>query len=612
MHKRGAVGDGKARSDTSNAAVLNQQKGTPRQKQTLQHTTRNPDKRPPVAVLVTACVIGVVVGMSVGYSVWAMDDSNNRNATDSSVFRLITQLAPGLNVSNSSLIGNISSLVELLGLSNGNSSKGVQPKLTDGYHVHHPVVMIPGLCCSGLELWQGKSCAASTFRQRMWGTVSMMHQFVLQTSCWAEHMTLDPSSGEEIDPPGIKLRPSTGMAASDYVVPGYWVWAPLIEHLATVGYDTNTMFMFAYDWRLHFENVEKRDHGFSRLKSEVEMLQSTNEDHKVVLITHSMGANILLHFLKWVESPLGGRGGPTWVNDHVQSVVAIGPPWLGSPKVIPPILSGEMSEATRILGPLTVMFDKFFSKQQRMQLFRSWGSLGSLLPRGGNTIWGNEKLSADDPAVILNSTLGKIIRYDHNGSYLLMDDLIKWIDTDPVLHHITSRYSYGASVTAEDDPHKWSNPLESPLPNANNLTIYCLYGVGKGTERAYHYTPGRGTERTSLNLGVNLPKADISAGVQSTDGDGTVPLISLGYMCVEAWPNNPKLNPGGVQTVTKEYKHLPATLSLRGGKDTGDHVDIMGNSHLMDDVLHIVSGQGNKVETTILSNIKEMSKKIPL
>lgn len=39
----------------------------------------------------------------------------------------------------------------------------------------------------------------------------------------------------------------------------------------------------------------------------------------------------------------------------------------------------------------------------------------------------------------------------------------------------------------KDDPFHWSNPLEVPLPNAPEMTIYCLYGVGKTTERFYFY-----------------------------------------------------------------------------------------------------------------------------
>eukprot|EP00620_Florenciella_sp_RCC1587_P018290 CAMPEP_0182580970 /NCGR_PEP_ID=MMETSP1324-20130603/48640_1 /TAXON_ID=236786 /ORGANISM="Florenciella sp., Strain RCC1587" /LENGTH=69 /DNA_ID=CAMNT_0024797267 /DNA_START=20 /DNA_END=226 /DNA_ORIENTATION=+ len=50
-----------------------------------------------------------------------------------------------------------------------------------------------------------------------------------------------PPSG--LDPPGIKVRPAQGFEATDYVIGGYWVWAKLVENLADIGYDMNSMAM---------------------------------------------------------------------------------------------------------------------------------------------------------------------------------------------------------------------------------------------------------------------------------------------------------------------------------------------------------------------------------
>ena len=38
---------------------------------------------------------------------------------------------------------------------------------------------------------------------------------------------------------------------------------------------------------------------------------------------------------------------------------------------------------------------------------------------------------------------------------------------------------------------KWINPLEARLPLAPNMRIYCLYGVGKPTERSYWFRYGQ-------------------------------------------------------------------------------------------------------------------------
>ena len=39
-----------------------------------------------------------------------------------------------------------------------------------------------------------------------------------------------------------------------------------------------------------------------------------------------------------------------------------------------------------------------------------------------------------------------------------------------------------------EDPATWHvDPLRCPLPHAPSLQMFCLYGVGKPTERAYQY-----------------------------------------------------------------------------------------------------------------------------
>jgi len=74
--------------------------------------------------------------------------------------------------------------------------------------------------------------------------------------------------------------------------------------------------------------------------------------------------------------------------------------------------------------------------------------------------------------------------------------------------------------------------------------------------------------------------------------DGTVPLISLGYMCVKGWKDS-LYNPAGIKVITREYYHETASsFDLRGGSKTADHVDILGNyavtvSNLLHPILHV-------------------------
>ena len=78
-------------------------------------------------------------------------------------------------------------------------------------------------------------------RQRMWagGNFGMAQALFANVECWLKHVALDPETG--LDVPGINLRPAHGLEAVDYFVPGYAVWAKLIQALADLGYDSNNL-----------------------------------------------------------------------------------------------------------------------------------------------------------------------------------------------------------------------------------------------------------------------------------------------------------------------------------------------------------------------------------
>merc|ERR1712066_1103482 len=94
---------------------------------------------------------------------------------------------------------------------------------------------------------------------------------------------------------------------------------------------------------------------------------------------------------------------------------------------------------------------------------------------------------------------------------------------------------------------------------------------------------------------------------------GTVPLVSLGYMCSHGWRDFKEYNPSGVKVWTKEYKHVPATMLAdpRGGPMTSKHIDILWNTELLTDLLKIVSGDTKDMEKDrIFSNITTIGPKI--
>lgn len=120
-------------------------------------------------------------------------------------------------------------------------------------------------------------------------------------------------------------------------------------------------------------------------------------------------------------------------------------------------------------------------------------------------------------------------------------------------------------------------------------------------------------------------------GYHRSEGDGTVPLISLGYMCTHGWRGS--LNPAAARVVTRDYKLTPISFSravmsewwegalqltelARGGATAADHVDVMGNVELIRDILSIVVQRGDGApappEQRILSRIENYSSRVRL
>ncbi|KAK1358487.1 PDAT [Heracleum sosnowskyi] len=269
----------------------------------------------------------------------------------------------------------------------------------EGLFAKHPVVFVPGIVTGGLELWEGHNCTEGLFRKRLWG--GTFGEVYKRPLCWAEHMSLDNETG--MDPAGVRVRPVTGLVAADYFAAGYFVWAVLIANLARIGYEEKNMYMASYDWRLSFQNTEVRDQTLSRMKSNIELMVVTSGGKKAVIIPHSMGVLYFLHFMKWVEAPapMGGGGGSDWCAKHIKAVMNIGGPFLGVPKSVPGLLSAEVRDIAVLRAVAPGVLDKDLFRfqmmlQHVMKMTRTWDATMSMLPKGGDTIWGGLDWSPEE------------------------------------------------------------------------------------------------------------------------------------------------------------------------------------------------------------------------
>ncbi|KAF2795455.1 LACT-domain-containing protein [Melanomma pulvis-pyrius CBS 109.77] len=493
---------------------------------------------------------------------------------------------------------------------------------SQGIHAQHPVIMIPGVISTGLESWGTEEASRQYFRKRLWGSWTMMRALVLDKAGWKKHIMLDKETG--MDPPGIKLRAAQGFDATDFFITGYWIWNKILENLATIGYDPTNAFTAAYDWRMSYMNYEKRDQYFTRLKAHIEVAVGVS-DKKVVLLSHSMGSQVLYYFFHWVEAEGYGNGGNKWVEKYVDSWINISGCMLGALKGMPAVLSGEMKDTAQLNAFSVYGLEKFLSRHERAEIFRAMPGISSMLPLGGNAVWGDENWAPDDlPGQ--NVSFGNFLRFRDNNSTLTNKNLTVeqsmpylYRNSEEWYHHmVQSSYSHGVAHTkkvVEDNqllPAKWINPLETRLPLAPSLKIYCFYGIGKETERAYYYKEDLDPlSKTNVTIDTAFTNGKVDHGVVMGEGDGTVSLLSSGYMCTKGWKIK-RYNPAGVKIKTYEMPHEPDRFSPRGGPNTGDHVDILGRSSLNDLILRIAGGRGHDVEESIHSNILEYAEKVKI
>jgi phospholipid:diacylglycerol acyltransferase len=94
-----------------------------------------------------------------------------------------------------------------------------------------------------------------------------------------------------------------------------------------------------------------------------------------------------------------------------------------------------------------------------------------------------------------------------------------------------------------------------------------------------------------IDTKINYPEKNITRGIYYSDGDATVPLISLGWMHAHGWRDDKVLNPSSIPMIVKEYKHDPAAISKLSRSRSVDHVDILGNFDMIMDLLRVVSNE---------------------
>jgi phospholipid:diacylglycerol acyltransferase len=68
--------------------------------------------------------------------------------------------------------------------------------------------------------------------------------------------------------------------------------------------------------------------------------------------------------------------------------------------------------------------------------------------------------------------------------------------------------------------------------------------------------------------------------------------------------------------VTREVRHAPrdalAALDLRGGGQSADHVDLLGNEHVLEDIIALAAGKGGDLQDRWVSDARAIAARVVL
>lgn len=499
----------------------------------------------------------------------------------------------------------------------------------------HPVVIVPGFITGALELWEAKGTClerqsalfASTFRQRMFGP-QMLMLMLSDPACWLELFGADKTTG--VDKPGVKVRADTGFTSVDFFVPGYWVWAKVLINLADIGYDPQSMAVMTYDWRLSPSLTHDRDGFYFAVRSNIKFLCQKNRQRAVV-ISHSYGTTIALAFFRWSE-----RREPGFMNRYVAYYVNVGGTTFGVPKAVSALLQGDVKDTLMIPAPARRVFDTFISQSLRYEFTRSWSSIYAMVPHGCEEAATDVLTFSDGSAVTMaglyDLIINECLRTNHTHCAEEMSEMRAEADDLPVLPqapdtavvclygvnkqvevgyrledmgpHSSDNNSCDSEESEGDDDdedkaghhhHDDDNEDEeshryphSNKKKKNNRSRYDDDGNGAEGDASCGWPAGTGAE-SIVRTNLSHTDGDTVQGVRIGNGDGTVPLGSLGFMCRA--PNGWRQNVGRVVTVEFPHEAAKASpLNLRGGTGSADHVDILGNFEFLETILKLASG----------------------
>ena len=313
-----------------------------------------------------------------------------------------------------------------------------------------------------------------------WFTIWMNYEIIapLGGTCWADNLKLnyDQQKGECQNTDGVDIRREC-FGHTDciewldphHLIPAGRYFHDIIQSFVRNGYTVDYNLKAAtYDWRYSPSGL-KRLGFFDELKTMTEEMVKKFE-RKVVYVVHSMGNPILVHFLT-------NEVDASWKKKHVKIYTAIAPVYMGAPKSLKSLISGENDGIPRVL----------VGNIQMRWLLRTFPSTYFLVP----SIPKQYPYSWPEEYKTIVETDSKNYTYDN------MSDIFVDMEIDGYTN-VSARFE------------KWQS--ERVVIDDPNVDMHIFYGSGLDTVCSLDYTNKRFPDYSPVEIVCS--------------GDGTVPIYS--------------------------------------------------------------------------------------
>ncbi|XP_065177783.1 phospholipase A2 group XV-like [Sycon ciliatum] len=347
--------------------------------------------------------------------------------------------------------------------------------------IKFPIVLVPGIAGSQIDVRHTEKIpypdiCRVVFSTNSWRQAWLSIKEVLPglVRCFSIDMSLefDVNTLKYNDPEGIETRiPNFGSTKSieyldnstDFIIRAETKYFhDMVQYFVdNAGYERDESIVAApYDWR---KSPWSMDGYFERLQALVENV-TAKYNAPAIVISHSMGGPVLKAFFNTTTSD--------WRDKHIKAWFPVEGVWIGSPKVLEAIVSGDGFGTP---APVADLID----------MERSLESTLFLAPMPG--LWPND---VSDELIIVEET---------SKSYGVSDyvALLQALN----ISHAQERL---ANVMSKREM----------IHGPPGVRMYCIYGTNVDTAWGYKYSA----------LDRSAPEKKIIG-----DGDGTVPLPSLEY-----------------------------------------------------------------------------------